>query len=96
VHRICSIKWAEQYNIKEEEGIATLCRTHHTGYQNWSKDIEEYVDSSSSDSSSSSCDKSNKNAKSTKGKKKVSLFGILSKLEKFPRFKLTYYQITIT
>jgi len=52
-HHICSIKWAEQYNI-EERGIATLCRTHHPGYQKWSKDVETNADSSTSNSTSSS------------------------------------------
>ena len=37
-HHICSITWAEQYQI-EEGGIATLCKNHHPGFQFWLKGI---------------------------------------------------------
>jgi len=83
-HHICCIKWTEQYisSFKwaeqyKEESHETLCLIHHPGYQKWKEFIE-----SSSDSTSSS-DESNENAQ-------VSLSGNLSKLEKYPRFKLTY------
>ena len=38
-HHICSITWAEQYQM-EEEGIANLCRIHHPAFQKWIKGIE--------------------------------------------------------
>jgi len=37
-HHICSITWAEQYQI-EEGVIATLCKNHHPGFQFWLKGI---------------------------------------------------------
>jgi hypothetical protein len=37
-HHICSITWAEKYQV-EEGGIATLCKKHHPGFQSWLKGI---------------------------------------------------------